>query len=176
MKTEALLSKEDIEKAIYRLAHEIVESLPPYSELALIGIRTRGVFLAQRIASMIAGHTGRNPLVGNLDVTLYRDDVKDHKHHSTGETDIPFSIDDKTVVLVDDVLFTGRTIRGALDALLDLGRPNLIALAVLIDRGHRELPIRPDFVGKNITTDKKDRVRVMLSESDPQDAVVVSRS
>jgi pyrimidine operon attenuation protein/uracil phosphoribosyltransferase len=144
------------------------------ADLALVGIKTRGETLAARIAQKIASIEGKQPAVGALDITLYRDDLGTRvEQPQVRSTEIPFSLKGITVVLVDDVLFTGRTIRAAMDALMDLGRPRVIRLAVLIDRGHRELPIRPDYVGKNLPTSRKETVAVMLTEHDGQDRVVI---
>ncbi len=144
------------------------------ADLALVGIKTRGETLAERIAEKIAGIEGKRPAVGALDITLYRDDFGTRAEQPrVRSTEIPFPLKGMTVVLVDDVLFTGRTIRAAMDALMDLGRPRVIRLAVLVDRGHRELPIRPDYIGKNLPTSRKESVAVMLQEHDGQDRVVI---
>lgn len=160
-------------RALTRIAHEIVERHPEPERLALVGMRTRGVPLAERLAIRIEGIDNRRVPVGAVDITLYRDDLGRGSHGRMQPSRIPFDIDDATVVLIDDVLFTGRSIRAALDALIDYGRPAVIELAVLIDRGHRELPIRPDYVGKNIPTRRGDDVRVHLLETDGADAVVL---
>ena len=172
-----ILDPESIHRAIVRMAHEILEHNKSCDHLVLVGIRTRGVFLAQRLAQAIAKIEGKSIPTGILDITLYRDDLS-----SVGpkpivrQTAIDFALEGKVVVLVDDVLFTGRTIRAALDALTDFGRPAKIELAVLVDRGHRELPIRADFVGKNIPTSKEQNVRVILGEADHQeDRVIVEQ-
>jgi pyrimidine operon attenuation protein/uracil phosphoribosyltransferase len=166
-----------IARSLTRIAHEILErNAAPggVDELALVGIRTRGVPIAKRIAQNIAEITGHEIPCGALDITLYRDDLM---RHAVGpqplvrKTEIPFSIDDKRILLVDDVLYTGRTIRAALDALIDFGRPKAIQLVVLIDRGHRELPIKPDYVGKNIPTSLAQSVRVHLADIDGRDEV-----
>jgi pyrimidine operon attenuation protein/uracil phosphoribosyltransferase len=162
-----------LDRALTRIAHEILEKNGGAAELAFVGLRTRGVTLAQRLAAKIARIDGATLPVGTLDITLYRDDLGLRGAPVVRGTDIPFSIKDKTVVLVDDVLFTGRTIRAALDALIDLGRPKAIQLAVLIDRGHRELPIRPDYVGKNLPTSRRETVAVRLKEHDGEDRVVI---
>lgn len=154
-----------------RIAHEVVEKNRGVDQVVFVGIITRGVFLAKRLADFVELIEAKRLPVGELDVGPYRDD---EKRTEKGKTKIEFSIDDKTVVLVDDVLFTGRTVRAALDALSDLGRPRCVQLAVLIDRGHRELPIRPDFVGKNLPTSKnRERVNVNLKEIDGEDAVYI---
>ena len=167
-----LLAADDVRRAITRIAHEIVERERDLSQLAIVGIRTRGDVLAARLRTALSEIEGRDVPLGSLDITLYRDDLTRIGYSPTvHRTDIPFSVDDRVVVLVDDVLFTGRTIRAAMDALVDYGRPRAIRLAVLVDRGHRELPIRADFVGKNIATAIGDDVRVRLAESDGRDEV-----
>ena len=162
-----------LDRALTRIAHEILERNDGAKDLAFVGLRTRGVTLAQRLAAKIARIDGTTLPVGTLDITLYRDDLDLRGAPVIRGTDIPFSIKNKTVVLVDDVLFTGRTIRAALDALIDLGRPRSIQLATLIDRGHRELPIRPDYVGKNLPTSRRESVAVRLKEHDGEDRVVI---
>jgi pyrimidine operon attenuation protein/uracil phosphoribosyltransferase len=162
-----------LDRALTRIAHEILEKNDGAKDLAFVGLRTRGVTLAQRLAAKIARIDGTTLPVGTLDITLYRDDLDLRGAPVVRGTDIPFSIKNKTVVLVDDVLFTGRTIRAALDALIDLGRPRSIQLATLIDRGHRELPIRPDYVGKNLPTSRRESVAVRLKEHDGEDRVVI---
>jgi pyrimidine operon attenuation protein/uracil phosphoribosyltransferase len=163
-------------RSVTRIAHEIVERNRGVEHVALIGIRARGVPIATRLAAEIEQITGERVPTGALDITLYRDDLR---HHATGPqplirtTDVPFSIDDKLILLVDDVLFTGRTIRAAFDALIDFGRPRAIQLVALIDRGHRELPIRADYVGKNIPTSRQQSVQVRLAEIDGRDEVEV---
>lgn len=170
-----LLSAEEISRELERISREIIEKGPgSVDDLALIGIHTRGVFLARRVADMIAGITGGRVLTGTIDITLYRDDWTRISYQPVvRSTDIPFSVDDRRVVLVDDVLFTGRTTRAALDALTDFGRASRVELAVLVDRGLRELPIRPDYVGKVIETSPHQMVNVMLSECDESDLVVI---
>jgi len=174
-KTKAeLLSKEDFKRIVTRLAHEILEKNRGVDNLVIIGIRTRGAYLATRIAETIDGIENVKIPTGFLDITLYRDDFRTRlKQPSVEVTNIPFKIDEKNIVLVDDVLYTGRTIRSALDALMDFGRPARIYLAVLVDRGHRELPIRPDFVGKNIPTSIGEEVKVLLEEVDQEDKVLL---
>ena len=162
-----------LDRALTRIAHEILERNGGAKDLAFVGLRTRGITLAQRLAAKIATIDGAQTPVGTLDITLYRDDLDMRGAPVVRGTDIPFSIKDKTVVLVDDVLFTGRTIRAALDALIDLGRPKMIQLASFIDRGHRELPIRPDYVGKNLPTSRRESVAVRLREHDGEDRVVI---
>lgn len=163
-----------IDRALTRIAHEILERAEGTSGLALVGIRTRGVSLARRIAEKIEAIEGVKVPVGTLDITLYRDDLGILAEQPVlRETEISFPVTGRTVVLVDDVLYTGRTIRAALDAIIDLGRPRQIQLAVLIDRGHRELPIRPDYVGKNLPTSHREIVQVLLREHDGADRVVI---
>ncbi|HLF69514.1 MAG TPA: bifunctional pyr operon transcriptional regulator/uracil phosphoribosyltransferase PyrR [Actinomycetota bacterium] len=168
-----LLEASDISRAIRRIAHEIVERNKGASELAIVGIRKRGLPLAERLGAEIAAIEGRAPDVGALDVTFYRDDFAIRSPEQIGSTVFPFDIEGRTVVLVDDVLFTGRTIRAAIDALVDFGRPRAVQLAVLIDRGHKEIPIRADYIGKNIPTSIKEDVKVMLVETDGIDAVQI---
>ena len=168
-----VLDASALDRALTRIAHEILERNGGAKDVTFVGLRTRGVTLAQRLAAKIAAIDGTTLPVGALDITLYRDDLNLRGAPVVRATDIPFSIKDKTVVLVDDVLFTGRTIRAALDALIDLGRPLMIQLAILIDRGHRELPIRPDYVGKNLPTSRRESVAVRLREHDGEDRVVI---
>lgn len=176
MSTE-ILDHKDIKRALTRIAHEIIEKNKGTANLCLIGIQRGGVILARRLASQIESTEGGPIEVGALDITLYRDDIHIKKEQPVVRaTDIPFSVTDKTVVLVDDVLFTGRSIRAAMDALIDFGRPASIQLAVLVDRGHRELPIRADYVGKNIPTSFNDRVEVYLTEAEEDDKVVLIRN
>lgn len=160
-------------RAIVRIAHEIVERHPDPVPLMLVGMRTRGVPLAERLAARIEAIDGRRVPVGALDISLYRDDLDRRPHARMHPSRIPENIDGAAIVLVDDVLFTGRSIRAALDALIHYGRPAAIELAVLIDRGHRELPIRADYVGKNMPTQRGDDVRVSLAETDGEDCVGV---
>ena len=168
-----VLDETALDRALTRISHEILERNGGASSLAFVGLRTRGVTIAHRLAAKIAQIDGATLPVGVLDITLYRDDLDMRGAPVIRGTDIPFSIKNKTVVLVDDVLYTGRTIRAALDALIDLGRPGSIQLAILIDRGHRELPIRADFVGKNVPTSKKEVIGVKLQEIDDVDSVVI---
>lgn len=170
-----VLDAEAVGRALRRMAHEILERNHGPGELLLLGIPTRGVPLAARLADAIGDIEGTRPPAGSLDVTLYRDDYARTGPRPLGETDAPGGVDERVVVLVDDVLYTGRTIRAALDALTDLGRPRAVQLAVLVDRGHRELPLRADYVGKNLPTGQSDDVRVRVVETDDEpDAVVVA--
>jgi pyrimidine operon attenuation protein/uracil phosphoribosyltransferase len=158
-----LMGADDIHRAITRIAHEILEKNKSLDGLALVGIRTRGVPLAQRLCERLRELTDRTPPTGLLDINLYRDDLSLIAAHPVlKKTEIPFDVDGSKIVLVDDVLFTGRTIRAALDSLMDLGRPDWIQLAVLVDRGHREVPIRADYVGKNVPTSRDESVEVLL--------------
>jgi pyrimidine operon attenuation protein / uracil phosphoribosyltransferase len=168
-----VLDEAALDRALTRISHEILERNGGAKDLAFVGLRTRGVTLAQRLAVKLAAIDGTTVPVGTLDITLYRDDLDMRGAPVVRGTDIPFSIKNKTVVLVDDVLYTGRTIRAALDALIDLGRPRMIQLAILVDRGHRELPIRPDFIGKNLPTSHRESVAVRLREHDGEDRVVI---
>lgn len=170
-----VLDERDISRALTRIAHEILERNKGAADLVLLGIPSRGVPLARRIAERIAAVEGYDVPVGSLDVTMYRDDLRMKPARALLPTEIPpGGIDGRTVVLVDDVLFSGRTIRAALDALNDIGRPRAVQLAVLVDRGHRELPIRADFVGKNLPTSLVERVMVTLTGIDDTDAVTIS--
>ncbi len=175
MSEKILLTSREIERALARIGHEIVEKNKGAEDVVLVGMRTRGVPLARRIAEIVEGFEGTPIPVGTLDIGLYRDDISpsDLKSANPSLTDIPVSISDRRVILVDDVLYTGRSIRAAMDALMDLGRPRTIQLAVLIDRGHRELPIRADYVGKNIPSSKDEEIQVLLEESDGVDKVVI---
>ena len=168
-----LLSADDIRRAVARLAHEVVERNEGVQSLVLVGLRTRGFPLARRVQQRILEFEGETAPLGELDITLYRDDVHQRAPRTLSPTSIPVDISDKTVVLIDDVLYTGRTIRAALDALIDLGRPRAIQLLCLVDRGHRELPIRPDFIGKNVPTSRHEKVAVRLEEVDGVDEVVL---
>jgi pyrimidine operon attenuation protein/uracil phosphoribosyltransferase len=174
MPARAVLQQADITRALTRISHEILEANRGSSDLVLLGIPTRGVFLARRIAEILETIEPGSGVVGALDVTMYRDDLSRNPTRAPSPTEIPASgIDGKTVVLVDDVLYSGRTIRAALDGLSDLGRPRAVRLAVLIDRGHRELPIRADFVGKNLPTSVAERIYVKLAELDGVDEVLI---
>lgn len=174
MSTRTVLQEADIARALTRISHEILESNKGPENLVLLGIPTRGVTLARRIATQLGEIAGVEIAAGALDVTMYRDDLHRNPTRTPQPTQIPAGgIDGKVVVLVDDVLFSGRSIRAALDALQDIGRPAVVRLATLVDRGHRELPIRPDFVGKNLPSARDERVRVRLVEIDGDDAVTI---
>ncbi|GLK18563.1 bifunctional pyr operon transcriptional regulator/uracil phosphoribosyltransferase PyrR [Herbiconiux flava] len=172
-----VLQQADIARALTRISHEILESNRGADDLVILGIPTRGVILADRIGALIAGiEPGSDPagMVGALDITMYRDDLAKHPTRTPQPTQVPRQgIDGKTVVLVDDVLYSGRTIRAALDALSDLGRPRAVRLAVLVDRGHRDLPIRADFVGKNLPTSRSERINVRLAGLDATEEVTI---
>ncbi|MBG6088316.1 bifunctional pyr operon transcriptional regulator/uracil phosphoribosyltransferase PyrR [Actinomadura viridis] len=171
---KAVLEGPDIRRALTRIAHEILERTKGGDDVVLLGIQTRGVTLARRLAAQLEHVEGRPVPWGSIDVTMYRDDLRMKPARALGRTEPPpEGVDDRIVVLVDDVLFSGRTVRAALDALNDLGRPRAVQLAVLVDRGHREVPIRADYVGKNLPTSMRETVRVLLSENDARDAVVL---
>ena len=171
---KVVMDAEGIDRSLTRIAYEILEKNKGIDGIVLVGIQTGGVFLAERLKTKIGAIEGVEVPMGMLDITLYRDDLlKSNKKPRLGKTDIPFSLDDRKVVLVDDVLFTGRTIRAAMDALIDFGRPKLIQLAVLVDRGHRELPIRADIVGKNLPSSLWEDVSVNLTEKTGKDEVVI---
>lgn len=170
----AVLDAEEIRRALTRIAHEILERTHGGDEAVLLGIQTRGVPLARRLAARIGEFEGIDVPCGSLDVTLHRDDLRLRPARALGRTELPSGgVDGKIVVLVDDVLYSGRTVRAALDALHDLGRPRAVQLAVLVDRGHRELPIRADYVGKNLPTSQRETVRVLVAETDGTDAVLI---
>jgi len=171
-----VLDEQDISRALTRITHEILERNRDSAGLVLLGIPTRGVHLARRIAERMSEVESREITAGALDITMYRDDLRLKPARALEHTEIPDDIDGKVVVLIDDVLFSGRTIRAALDALTELGRPKAVQLAVLIDRGHRELPIRADFVGKNLPTSLAEKVKVRLTESDEGDSVSITGS
>ena len=175
-----LLDAEALQRTLHRIAHEIIEGNERLDGVALIGIHTRGVFLAQRLRRLIEDFTGAEVALGTVDITFYRDDVTVRGGEAplaaqplVRATQLDFPLDGQTVVLVDDVLYTGRTIRAAIEALFDYGRPERVQLAVLVDRGHRELPIRPDYVGKNLPTARDERIQVQLVEVDEVDAVLL---
>jgi pyrimidine operon attenuation protein / uracil phosphoribosyltransferase len=174
MPEKILMTAEDIRRTLARIAHEIIERNKSTEQLLLVGLRTRGVPLAKRLADNIQRYENSRLTVGALDFSSYRDDLNPAEaRKALQHTDIPSDINGKSVVLVDDVIFTGRSIRAAMDALVDLGRPNSIQLAVLIDRGHREMPIRPDYVGKNIPSARHEDIQVRLNETDGKDEVVI---
>jgi pyrimidine operon attenuation protein / uracil phosphoribosyltransferase len=175
-----VLESDAVERTLARIAHEIIERNPDLDELALIGIQTRGVPLAQRLRRLIEEFSGEHPALGSVDITFYRDDVQVrggeaplHAQPLVRATALDFPLEGRTCVLVDDVLYTGRTIRAAVEALFDYGRPARVQLAVLVDRGHRELPIRPDYVGKNLPTARDERIQVELVEVDEIDRVLL---
>jgi pyrimidine operon attenuation protein/uracil phosphoribosyltransferase len=178
---KSLLDADALSRTLSRIAHEIIEGNPDLGEVALVGIQTRGVPLAQRLARLIEERAGEAPELGAVDITFYRDDVRVrggeaplHAQPLVRATQLDFPLEGRTVILVDDVLYTGRTIRAAIEALFDYGRPARVQLAVLVDRGHRELPIRPDYVGKNLPTALSERVNVHVAELDGADEVTIS--
>ena len=172
--SRTVMDAQEINRALTRVAHEIIEKNHGIANVALVGIRTGGVYLAKRLAKKLQEIEGTAVPVGELDITLYRDDLNARKEHPVlRKTDIPFDITDRKVILVDDVLFTGRTIRAAMDGLIDLGRPGEIQLAVLVDRGHRQLPIKATYVGKNLPTALEETVEVYLEEAGTPDRVVI---
>jgi pyrimidine operon attenuation protein/uracil phosphoribosyltransferase len=174
---KVVLERDDLRRTLRRIAHEIAEANPEAERLAIVGIHTRGVFLARRLHALVGELTETEIPIGDLDISFYRDDVGAHSPATqpvVHSSQIDFDLSDRTVVLVDDVLFTGRTVRAAVDALFDYGRPQRVQLAVLCDRGHRELPIRPDYVGKNLPTARGQRVNVRLEEADEVDEVTIS--
>ncbi|HBI91471.1 MAG: bifunctional pyr operon transcriptional regulator/uracil phosphoribosyltransferase PyrR [Terrisporobacter othiniensis] len=174
MQKAKIMDEKAIGRAITRISHEIIERNKGIENVVLIGIKTRGVPVASRIADKIENIEGQRVEIGEMDITLYRDDLsKKQIDPVVNSTKIDFDITDKTVVLVDDVLYTGRTVRSALNALMDVGRPKAIQLAVLVDRGHRELPIRADYVGKNVPTSKTEIISVKLNECDAEDSVTI---
>lgn len=172
---KVVMDRDGIERCLTRIAYEILEKNKGVDNLVVVGIRTCGIFLAERLQKKISAIEGKVIPLGVLDITLYRDDITKSKTKAPlGKTSIPFDLTDKKVILVDDVLFTGRTIRAAMDALIDFGRPKMIQLAVLIDRGHRELPIRADYVGKNLPSSLWEAVSVNLLEKDGKDEVLIA--
>ncbi|WP_420720535.1 bifunctional pyr operon transcriptional regulator/uracil phosphoribosyltransferase PyrR [Enterococcus faecalis] len=164
-----------MKRALTRISYEIIERNKGIQDIVLVGIKTRGIYIAQRLAERLKQLEDIDVPVGELDITLYRDDVKDMEEPELHYSDVPVSIEGKEVILVDDVLYTGRTIRAAMDAVMDLGRPRKISLAVLVDRGHRELPIRADYVGKNIPTSKTEEIIVEMEERDGADRIMISK-
>jgi pyrimidine operon attenuation protein/uracil phosphoribosyltransferase len=174
MSRKVIMTQDDIKRTLARIAHEIIERNKVIETLMLVGMHTRGVPLAKRLAANIEDFAGSKIPVGALDISLYRDDLSSLElKPEVKSTDIPVSVDGKSIVLVDDVLYTGRSTRAAMDALIDLGRPKSIQLAVLIDRGHRELPIRADYVGKNMPSSRHEEIKVQLKESDGSDEVAI---
>jgi len=167
----SVMSGEDMARALRRIAHEIIEKNRGVADLLLVGIRTRGGPLAERLAELLSEIEGTEIPIGIVDIGMYRDDIDTRPRIELGPTELPGDIDGKTIVLVDDVLYTGRTIRAALDALADIGRAEIVQLAVVVDRGHRELPIRADFVGKNLPTSRTEHVTVKVAEIDGEDGV-----
>lgn len=177
MNGTAVMTSQDIGRSLTRIAHEIIEHNKTGEDLVLIGLHTRGVPLAKRLSSIINSFTGCEIPVGLLNISQYRDDISDNKESpSIDNTDIPVEISGKVIILVDDVLYTGRSIRAAMDALIDRGRPRSIQLAVIVDRGHRELPIRADYVGKNIPSARHEEIQVRLLETDGTDEVIISKN
>ena len=164
-----------MKRALTRISYEIIERNKGIQDIVLVGIKTRGIYIAQRLAERLKQLEDIDVPVGELDITLYRDDVKDMEEPELHSSDVPVSIEGQEVILVDDVLYTGRTIRAAMDAVMDLGRPRKISLAVLVDRGHRELPIRADYVGKNIPTSKTEEIIVEMEERDGADRIMISK-
>lgn len=174
MKEKIIMDSRGMDRALIRIAHEIIERNQDVSNIALIGIHRRGVPLAKRLAAHIAAFEGVDVPVGTLDITSYRDDLSEKTAgKSAGKSDIPFAVKGKTIVMVDDVVHTGRTARAAMDAIIDLGRPARLQFAALIDRGHRELPIRPDYVGKNLPTSHDELVAVRVAEIDGEECVAI---
>ena len=177
-KSKILLDEDQVSRTLARMTHEIAEQSPDLANLALVGIQRRGVELAARLARLLESFYGVRPPTGAIDITFYRDDIDaraggSYEQPRVHSTDLPFDVNDRTIVLVDDVLYTGRTIRAAIEALFDYGRPLAVRLAVLVDRGHRDLPIRPDFVGKNVPTSRHEDVVVHLVETDGSDEVAI---
>ena len=178
MKEVRIMDEGAINRALTRISYEIIEQQKDVSNLVIIGIKTRGITLAKRIANKISALEKIKVPVGEVDITLYRDDRHDSKNEETpilNGTSIPFEIKGKQIILVDDVLFTGRTVRAALDAIMDIDRPKKISLGILIDRGHRELPIRPDFIGKNVPTSLDEVIHVRLTEDDSKEEVIIEK-
>jgi pyrimidine operon attenuation protein/uracil phosphoribosyltransferase len=174
-----VLDRDDLRRTLVRIAHEIVEKNPGSDSVALVGIHTRGAVLARRLHALVGELTGAEVPLGDLDISFYRDDIESRRADAqpvVHSSHLDFELDGRTVVLVDDVLFTGRTVRAAIDSLFDYGRPARVQLAVLVDRGHRELPIRPDYVGKNLPTSREERVYVRLEEHDDVDEVTIARA
>lgn len=171
-----IMDEKQMERALMRISHEIIEKNKGINDVCLIGIQRRGVTLAKKICDNIQKIEGKIPFLGILDITFYRDDLSLlHEHPSVNSTSIEFDVTDKIIILVDDVIYTGRTARAAIEAIMDLGRPKMIQLAVLIDRGHRELPIRADYIGKNVPTSKQEIVHVLVDEYDKQNCVLIEQ-
>ncbi|MDH6364066.1 pyrimidine operon attenuation protein/uracil phosphoribosyltransferase [Enterococcus sp. PF1-24] len=177
MKTKEVIDNVTMKRALTRITYEVIERNHEINEVVLIGIKTRGIYIAQRIAERLKQLEQVEVPVGELDITLYRDDVKEEllAEPELHSSNVPFSVEGKEVILVDDVLFTGRTIRAAMDAIMDCGRPRKISLAVLVDRGHRELPIRADYVGKNIPTSMSEKIVVEMEELDGADRILIGK-
>lgn len=171
-----VMDAEAIDRALTRIAHEILEANKGCGSIGLVGIVTRGRVVAARLAERLARIEGAEVPVGSLDISFYRDDVAIRLNPEVHTTDIPFDVEGRTIVLCDDVLYTGRTIRAAMDAIMDFGRPSAIQLAVIVDRGHRELPIRADYVGKNVPTARRERVKLLFAETDGREAAVILES
>lgn len=177
MNITTILDSSQLEAVVKKLAHEIINQYPTFDNVILIGIQRRGVPIAQRLQNIIETHCNQSPLLGTLDINFYRDDWTTRREHPIiGESNIPVSLDAANVILVDDVLFTGRTIRAALEAIVNYGRPACISLLVLVDRGHRELPIQPDFVGHTVQTTTQDNINVFIKEMDGNDAVILEQT
>jgi pyrimidine operon attenuation protein/uracil phosphoribosyltransferase len=175
---KVVLDRDDLRRTLVRIAHEIIEKNPGADDLAIVGIHTRGALLAKRLHALVGELSGSNVPLGDLDISFYRDDVNGRgpaAHPVVHASHLDFDLEGRTVVLVDDVLYTGRTVRAAIEALFDYGRPGRVQLAVLVDRGHRELPIRPDYVGKNLPTSREERVYVRVEESDGFDEVAIGQ-
>jgi pyrimidine operon attenuation protein/uracil phosphoribosyltransferase len=175
---KVVLDRDDLRRTLVRIAHEIIEKNPGASDLAIVGIHTRGALLAKRLHALVGELSGSDVPLGDLDISFYRDDVNGRRptaHPVVHASHLDFDLEGRTIVLVDDVLYTGRTVRAAIEALFDYGRPGRVQLAVLVDRGHRELPIRPDYVGKNLPTSREERVYVRVEESDGFDEVAIGR-
>jgi pyrimidine operon attenuation protein / uracil phosphoribosyltransferase len=176
MAKKVIMNSGTIAQTVSRITDEIISRNRGSKQLVVVGIRTRGIYLAQRLAEQVKNITGIKPPLGTLDISLYRDDLQIKREWpELKKTDIPFTIDRKIVILVDDVIFTGRTSRAAIEAIMDFGRPSSIQLAVLVDRGHRELPIQADYVGKKIDTNKHEKVSVLLNETDGKDEVIIDK-
>ncbi|MDT2832015.1 bifunctional pyr operon transcriptional regulator/uracil phosphoribosyltransferase PyrR [Vagococcus carniphilus] len=177
MSEKEIIDKMTMSRALTRITYEIIERHKGIDDIVLVGIKTRGIYLAKRIAERLKQLEGKDIPVGELDITLYRDDNHEIKKEepTINDTNVPFPLENKEVILIDDVIFTGRTIRAALDAIMDLGRPDKISLAVLVDRGHRELPIRADYVGKNIPTSKSEQIIVAVEEVDGHDGITIKK-